>query len=54
MSKIFFDKIPVYKVNNELDAEFDILVNDIQREYTKEKAIIIDNKIFDLSCTEIG
>ena len=48
MSKIFFDKIPVLKVVDEFDAEFEVLVNDIQRKYTKEKAITIDNKIFDL------
>ena len=48
MSKIFFDKIPVIKVNNNIDFEFAVLVNDIQKDYTKEKAIYIDNIIFDL------
>lgn len=48
LSKIFFEKIPVLKVNDATDEEFRILVLDIQKEYTDEKAIAIDKKIFDL------
>ena len=48
LRKIFFDKIPVKEVSNEVDAEFRELVLDIQREYTDDKAKAIDQKIFDL------
>lgn len=48
LSKIFFDKIPVIKVDQETDAKFKALVDDIQKEYTKEKAIKIDNIIFEM------
>ena len=48
LSKIFFDKIPVIKVDKETDSKFKALVDEIQREYTREKAINIDNIIFDM------
>ena len=48
MSKIFFDKIPVIKVNDEIEFEFAFLVNDIQKKYTKEKAIHIDERLSDI------
>lgn len=48
LSKIFFDKIPVRDVSDEVDAQFKTLVDDIQAEYTVEKAKKIDNLIFDL------
>ena len=48
MSKIFFDKIPVSQVTTEMNAKFKSSVDDIQREYTKSKAIAIDTMIFDL------
>ena len=48
LSKIFFDKIPVKEVSDEVDADFRELVLDIQREYTDDKAKAIDQKIFDL------
>lgn len=48
MSKIFFDKIPIIKVSDEVNEEFAVLVADIQKEYTKEKAIRIDERLFDL------
>lgn len=48
LSKIFFDKIPVKEVSDEVDAEFRELVLDIQREYSDDKAKAIDQKIFDL------
>ena len=48
LSKIFFDKIPVIKVDQETDSKFKALVDDIQKEYTREKAIKIDNIMFDM------
>lgn len=48
LSKIFFDKIPVIEVDGETDSKFKALVDDIQQEYTKEKAIEIDNIIFEM------
>ena len=48
LSKIFFDKIPVLKVSDAIDAEFRSLVLDIQKEYSDEKAKVIDQRIFDL------
>ena len=48
LRKIFFDKIPVLEVSDDMDAEFRELVLDIQREYTDEKAKAIDQRIFDL------
>ena len=48
LSKIFFDKIPVLKVSDAIDAEFRSLVLDIQKEYSDEKAKAIDQRIFDL------
>lgn len=48
LSKIFFDKIPVIQVNDETNGGFEIVITDIQKEYTKEKAKEIDSMIFDL------
>ena len=48
MSKIFFDKIPVMQVANEIEIKFRTAVDDIQKEYTKSKATAIDAMIFDL------
>ena len=48
MSKIFFDKIPVMKVSRTDNNTFRNLVYDIQKEYSKEKAIYIDKLIFDM------
>ena len=48
MSKIFFDKIPLKRVDKETNSLFEELVIDIQNEYTKQKAIQIDNQIFDI------
>ena len=48
LSKIFFDKIPVIKVNPYTNALFLDQLLDIQNEYTKSKAIAIDTMIFDL------
>ena len=48
MSKIFFDKIPVLKVTGKVNEEFVKLIDDIQKEFTIEKAIHIDERLFDL------
>ena len=48
MRKIFMDKIPVLRVNESIEDEFKILVEDIQASYSKEKAIKIDQRIFEI------
>jgi len=48
LSKIFFDKIPVCKVTDSQDLFFQKVVDDIQNEYTKQKAQRIDSMLFDL------
>ena len=48
LSKIFFDKIPVLEVDQFVNDNFENLIRDIQTEYTKEKAIILDTMLFDL------
>ena len=48
LSKIFFDKIPVLEVQNEINEKFKAIVKDIQTAYSKEKAISIDEMLFDL------
>ena len=48
LRKIFFDKIPVMQVEKNIEAEFDILIKEIQETYSIEKAQIIDKKIFEL------
>ena len=48
LRKIFFDKIPVLQVTDEMNTKFKSFVDDIQSEYTKSKAIAIDTMIFDL------
>lgn len=48
LRKIFFDKIPVLKVSDEINNSFIPLLNDIQNEYTKQKAQRIDSMLFDL------
>lgn len=48
LRKIFFDKIPVLEVDDATDEEFRTLVLDIQKEYSDEKAKVIDQRIFDL------
>lgn len=39
MREIFFDKIPVLNVSDDVNDEFKVLVNEIQTKYSKEKAI---------------
>ena len=48
LSKIFFDKIPVYEVSDAQNLQFQDLVEDIQKEYNKQKAQRIDSMLFDL------
>lgn len=48
MSKIFFDKIPVLHVTDEMNARFKSAVDDIQNIYSKAKAMAVDTMIFDL------
>lgn len=48
LSKIFFDKIPVIQVDSPTNELFEERLLDIQKEYTKSKAIVIDSMIFDL------
>ena len=48
LSKIFFDKIPVYKVSDAQNLQFQDAVEDIQKEYNKQKAQRIDSMLFDL------
>ncbi len=48
MSKIFFDKIPVIVINNQLNELFASKIMEIQSNYTRENAKTIDTMIFDL------
>ena len=48
LRKIFFDKIPVMQVEKNIEAEFEILIKDVQETYSIEKAQRIDKKIFEL------
>ena len=48
LRKVFFDKIPLLKVNDEINAKCKVLVQELQYEYTKSKAIDLDSMIFDL------
>ena len=48
LSKIFFDKIPVYVVSDSQNLEFQDAVEDIQKDYNKQKAQRIDSMLFDL------
>ena len=48
LSKIFFDKILVYEVSDTQNLQFQDAVEDIQKEYTKQKAQRIDSMLFDL------
>ena len=48
LRKIFFDKIRVIRISDEINNKFISIVDDIQVEYTKDKAKEIDSMIFDL------
>ena len=48
LNKDFFDKIPVYVVSDAQNLQYQDAVEDIQQEYTKQKAQRIDSMLFDL------
>lgn len=48
LRKIFFDKIPVRKISDVQNLQFQYAVEDIQNEYTKQKVQKIDSMLFDL------
>jgi hypothetical protein len=48
LRKIFFDKIPVMHVSKEINELFIPKIIDIQTDFTVQKAIEIDNMLFDL------
>jgi hypothetical protein len=48
LRKIFFDKISVLNVDTSVDRKFKDIVQDIQLNYTKDKAHQIDTMLFDL------
>ena len=48
LRKIFFDKIPVLKVSDDIDAHFAALIKQLQIEYSEKKAKEVDQAIFDL------
>ena len=48
LSKIFFDKIPVLKISEDVNNEFKMAVSQLQSSYTKEQAIAIDYMLFNL------
>ena len=48
MSKIFFEEIAVQDVSEHQDELFREAVEDIQREYSREKALMIDTMLFEL------
>ena len=48
LSKIFFEKIPIREVTDAQNFLFQKVIEDIQGEYTKQKALRIDSMLFDL------
>ena len=48
LRKIFFDKIPILEVSDEVNDLFVPLVQDIQTAYTIQKAKSIDSMLFEL------
>ena len=48
LSKIFFEEIAVHDVSEHQDELFREAVEDIQREYSREKALMIDTMLFEL------
>ena len=48
LRKIFFDKISVIKVSDEINNDFKREVTNLQSNYTREKATTIDRMLFDL------
>ena len=48
LSKVFFDKLPILLVDEDTNAKFAALIEDIQQAYSEEKAANIDQLLFDL------
>ena len=48
MGKVFFDKIPVVRVSDEVEARFAAMVDGLRREYSREGAAEVDEALFDL------
>ena len=48
LKKIFFDKIPVIQIDDKTNLEFAHRIEDIQKNYTKNKAVELDKLIFDI------
>ena len=48
LSKIFFDKIPVLKIDNKTEEHYISLVHDLQHNYSINKAKQVDKEIFEL------
>ena len=48
LRKIFFDKIPVIQVDQDVNEEFRAILGQMQTQWDKNIAIRIDQKIFDL------
>ena len=48
LSKIFFDKIPVLRIDSETEEHFSALVRDLQHDYSVDKAKHVDKEIFEL------
>ena len=48
LSKIFFEKIPVFIPDTATEAKFSVMVNDIQEDFSIEKAKQIDQLLFDV------
>lgn len=48
LRKIFFEKIPVIPINSEIEKKFRIIVTDIQKDYSIQKAREIDCILFEL------
>ena len=60
LRKIFFDKIPVLKVSDDIDVHFAALIEQLQIDYSENNAKEVDQAIFDLyglsreECETIG
>ena len=48
LSKIFFEVIPIIRVNNDIEEEFKIMISSTQKENMEQKGIIIDKRIYEL------
>ena len=48
LRKIFFDKIPVLEVSDEINEIFKKAIVQLQSDYTIEQVMTIDNMLFDL------